>query len=106
MAAAMVARCSGSSYFTTLDTLFRNQGAWAYAGNYVAAIKNVVSSVGITSAYVDACLATPGLRDGILAIEQAGITQGVGGTPTFFVNTQKIVGAQPYATFAAAIDSM
>lgn len=105
MAAAMVARCSGSSFFTTVDTLFRNQGAWAYAPDYVSAIKRVVSGIGITSDYVDACLATPGLRDGILAIEQTGISQGVTGTPTFFINTQKIVGAQPYATFAAIIDS-
>ncbi len=106
MAAAMVARCSGSNYFTTVDTLFRNQGSWAYSANYVGAIKSVVSRIGITSEYVDACLATPGLRDGILAIEQAGITQGVGGTPTFFVNTQTIVGAQPFSAFAAAIDPL
>ena len=47
------------------------------------------------------------------AEHQAEITQdyndaeavGVGGTPTFFINGKVLVGAQPYATFAAAIDA-
>lgn len=30
---------------------------------------------------------------------------GVGGTPTFFINGKVLVGAQPYAIFAAAIDA-
>ncbi len=105
LAAAMVARCSGGGYFTTIDTLYRNQAAWAYSGNYIQAIKNVVAGIGITSAYVDACLATAGLQEGVLAIEQTGISQGVTGTPTFFINNQKVVGAQPFSTFAAIIDS-
>ncbi len=107
MAAAMVARCSGSSFFTTVDTLFRNQGSWAYAGNYVSAIKSVVSSLGITPAYVDACLATPGLRDGILAIEQAGAQQyGIDGTPTFIINGEVYAGARSFTQFAAIIDPL
>ena len=35
----------------------------------------------------------------------AGAQLGVGGTPTFFVNGKILVGAQPYANFAAAIDT-
>jgi protein-disulfide isomerase len=109
IAAAMVARCSGSNFFTTVDTLFRSQGSWAYSPNYVGAIKSVVSRIGITSDYVDACLATPGLRDGILAIRAAGIQQYgslIDGTPTFFINGQRVRGAQPFPAFAAIIDSM
>jgi protein-disulfide isomerase len=106
IAAAMVARCSGSAYFSTVDRLFQNQAAWANAGDYKGAIKGVVSGIGLSSAFVDACLVVPGLRDGILANRAMGDAQGVTGTPTFFINTQKVVGAQPYATFAAIIDSM
>jgi protein-disulfide isomerase len=104
--AAMVARCSGSNYFTTLDTLFRTQTSWASAGNYTAAIKSVVSGIGITSEDVDACLAVPGLQNGILAIMTTGTQQyNVQGTPTFFINTQRVDGAYPFATYAAIIDS-
>ena len=105
--AAMVARCSGSNYFTTLDTLFRNQASWASAGNYTAAIKSVVAGIGMTSDDVDACLAVPGLQSGILAIMTTGTQQyGVGATPTFFINTQRVDGAYPFATYAAIIDGM
>ncbi len=106
LAAAMVARCSGSNFFTTIDTLFRNQASWAYSANYTAAIKTVVSGIGITSDYVDACLAVSGLQSGILAIMTTGTQQyGVSGTPTFFINNQTVVGAYPFATYAAIIDS-
>jgi protein-disulfide isomerase len=106
LTAAMVARCSGSNFFTTVDTLFRNQASWAYTSNYTAAIKNVVAGIGITSDDVDACLAVPGLQSGILAIMATGTQQyAVGGTPTFFINSQRVDGAYPFATYAAIIDS-
>lgn len=34
-----------------------------------------------------------------------GVSKGVGGTPTFFVNGQKIVGAQPYPVWVKLIES-
>ena len=106
LTAAMVARCSGSNFFTTIDTLFRTQGSWAHASDYTAAIKNAVAGIGITSADVDACLAVPGLQSGILAIMTTGTQQySVGGTPTFFINDQRVDGAYPFATYAAIIDS-
>ncbi|MEP6985068.1 MAG: DsbA family protein [Chloroflexota bacterium] len=36
---------------------------------------------------------------------QDGESYGVTGTPTFFVNGLALVGAQPYAVFASAIDA-
>ena len=105
--AAMVARCSGTSFFTTIDTLYRNQASWAYTSNYTSAIKSVVSGIGITSDDVDACLAVPGLQSGILAIMTTGTQQyGVGATPTFFINSQRIDGAYPFATYASIIDAL
>lgn len=106
LAAAMVARCSGSGFFATIDQLYRTQGTWATASNYTAAIKNAVAPLGITSDDVDACLAVPGLQSGILAIMTTGTQQySVGATPTFFINTTRVDGAYPFATYAAIIDS-
>ena len=34
-----------------------------------------------------------------------GISKGVSGTPTFFVNGQKVVGAQPFSVFASMIEA-
>jgi protein-disulfide isomerase len=105
-AGSMVARCSGDNYFATLDALFKAQSSWAYASNYTAGLKTAVAPLGMTSADVDACLASTELRNGVLAMKQTGqSTYGVSSTPTFIINGQKVVGAQPYAVFAAIIDS-
>jgi protein-disulfide isomerase len=105
-AGSMVARCSGDNYFATLDALFKAQSSWAYASNYTASLKTVVAPLGITSATVDACLASTELRNGVLAIKQAGLsTYSISGTPTFIINGQTVLGAYPYAYFASIIDS-
>jgi protein-disulfide isomerase len=106
LSATMVARCSGDNYFATLDALFNAQSSWAPASNYTAAIKTVVAPLGVTSDVVDTCLASTELRNGVLAIKQSGqSTYGISGTPTFIINGQIVVGAYPYAYFAAIIDS-
>ncbi len=38
--------------------------------------------------------------------EARGVAAGVNSTPTFFVNGQQVLGAQPYATFQAGIDAL
>ncbi len=106
LAASMVARCSGDNYFAALDALFKAQSSWAYSANYTAAIKVVVSPLGMTSDVVDTCLASTELRNGVVAMRDGGSqTYGIQGTPTFIINGQTVVGAQPYAVFAAMIDS-
>jgi protein-disulfide isomerase len=106
IAGAMVARCSGEAYFTTLETLFRTQASWAYASDYKGALKNVMAGLGIPSNVVDTCLASTELRAGVLALKQGGLQDyGVNATPTFLINGQKVLGAYPYAYFAAIIDS-
>jgi len=106
VAGAMVARCSGDSFFTTLGALYRAQSSWAYSSNYTSAVKSVVASLGITSSDVDACLASTELRNGVLSIGSAASqTHGITGTPTFIINGQKVSGAVPFAQFAAVIDS-
>jgi len=50
------------------------------------------------------CLNDPKQKAEVDADIQAGIDAGVSGTPTFFINGQKIVGAQPYSVIKAAIE--
>jgi protein-disulfide isomerase len=53
----------------------------------------------------DACLRDEKITARINADRQEGSRLGVRGTPTFFVNGQQLVGAQPYEAFKAAIDA-
>jgi protein-disulfide isomerase len=104
LSAAMVARCSGDRYFTVLDMLFAGQGAWASSTNTTAALKAAVAPAGVSSATVDACLASADLRSGVLRIQTEGQSQyGVRATPTFIVGDQTIVGALPFADFDAIL---
>jgi protein-disulfide isomerase len=106
LAGSMVARCSGDSFFTTLDALYRAQSSWAYSTDYRTGLKAAVSPLGITSSDVDACLASTELRDGVMAIRStASQTRGINATPTFILNGTKILGALSFAEFSAKIDS-
>ena len=49
------------------------------------------------------CLESGLYRDEVLADLDEGRSYGVTGTPTFFINGQRVVGAQPLATFQAII---
>jgi protein-disulfide isomerase len=104
--ASMVARCAGDNFFTVLDALYRAQVSWASASDYKGALKKVVAPLGMTSALVDACVASSELRNGILSIKSAGTqAHGVNATPTFVINNQTFVGALSLSDFAAVISS-
>jgi protein-disulfide isomerase len=51
------------------------------------------------------CLDEATHQDEIESDYRAGVDLGVGGTPTFFINGKILVGAQPYASFAAVVES-
>lgn len=77
---------SGTIQFTTAD------------------IKKWASQIGLSSGF-NSCLDSDKYSEKIKSDTATGTQAGVSGTPTFFINNQKIVGAQPYASFKAAIDS-
>ncbi len=106
MAAAMVARCSGNGYFAVIDLLYKGQSSWAGASDLAGALKRIVAPAGMSGAEVDTCLANTDLKNGIINIQITGQNQfGVNATPTFIINGQKVVGAQPFATFDGIIRS-
>lgn len=53
----------------------------------------------------DACLRDEKITARVNADRQEGNRLGVRGTPTFFINGQQLVGAQPYEAFKAVIDA-
>jgi protein-disulfide isomerase len=103
-AAAQLARCAGSArYFEALELLFRTRTSWATSG-YEAKLKTALAPLGLPGAQLDACLASTELQAVVLQNRQAGVSQGVTGTPTFFINGTPLVGAQPYDRFKALFD--
>ena len=112
--AAEAANCSGEQgkYWEMHDRLFANQNALA-----AQELPGHAEAVGLDAAKFKACLESgkyvAKVRKDLAEAQKAGVN----GTPTFFVGltdpksseikaVRKIVGAQNYAAFKAAIDSL
>ncbi|MEK6953525.1 MAG: DsbA family protein [Candidatus Micrarchaeota archaeon] len=82
------------------DKIFENQGAIA-----ITDLKKYAADLKLNTATFDKCLDGGEKAAQVNADLQEGIANGVTGTPSFFVNGQNIVGAQPYTVFQQVLGS-
>jgi len=102
--AAMCASEQGA-FWPVADALFATQDAWKSKLEVESYFDSLATRHVRDAARFRACI-----RDGhtraLINTDVSRVTRlGVGSTPTFFVGTQMLVGAQPYAAFARAIDA-
>jgi protein-disulfide isomerase len=67
-------------------------------------LKAWAAKAGLNAAQFNSCLDSAKYKDNVQADTDAGNKYGVSGTPSFFVNGQLLVGAQPYSEFKKLID--
>jgi protein-disulfide isomerase len=79
--------------------LFANARALDDAG-----LAKAAADIGLDVARFEAARRGPTVAAALARAEALGKTAGVTGTPTFFVNGRRIVGAQPVETFRAVVD--
>ena len=90
--AAMCANEQGK-YWNMYDALFANQNS---DGTFSADdLRRMAIAVGVDAKKYDVCIGSGRTKAGISADYQAGLAIAVTGTPTFFVNGDKIDGAIP-----------
>ncbi|MDP3916804.1 MAG: thioredoxin domain-containing protein [Nanoarchaeota archaeon] len=104
--AAEAAECAGNlggneAFFAMHDKIFDNQAVDIGVG----ALKRFAGEIGLDQSKFDSCLDNGDTVDKINAHLAEANKYGASGTPTFFINGVKVVGAQPYAVFEAAIES-
>jgi len=94
------------------DVLFENQGQWngLSLADLRSQLNQYATSMGLNSASFDSCLSSPSMANEVNADLLQASQYGASGTPTFFIGNEKdgfikLVGAQPYAAFKAAIDA-
>ena len=106
LAAAMLARCGGrEKYFGFIEVLFRSQAQWSRSDDPRRELARVARFGGISQKDFDACLVNEPLMTDIR--ERAADAQqkfGIDSTPTFLIEGEKIVGAQPFEAFRDAIE--
>ncbi len=100
--AAEAADCAGEQgkFWEMHDKLFGNQASLSDA-NY----RQWAADLGLDTTQFNSCLDSKKYASEIQNDIQDGQAAGVSGTPTFFINGNKVVGAQPYSVFEQAIDA-
>lgn len=106
MAAANAARCAGeqgaAAYWAMHDRLFADIQDWP-GGNAAEAFARYADELGLDTVSFDACAAENRHQEAIEADIDLGRSRGVSSTPSFFLNDQPLVGAQPAPVFLQAI---
>ncbi len=106
-AAAHAARCAGeqgaAAYWAMHDRLFTAPGEWSNnRANEVFA--GYAQDLGLDDASFRTCQESGRFNDAITADLDFGQSRGVRSTPSFFINDQPLVGAQPLEAFNSAIE--
>jgi protein-disulfide isomerase len=99
--AAIAAECADDQgrFWEYHDLLFSNQQALG-----VPDLKRYAEQLGLDADAFAECLDSQKYNEEVSADLRDGIQAGVSGTPTFFINGRRVVGAQPLQTFQTIID--
>ena len=104
LAAFLVARAAGlDKRDAYLETFFRTSGQWTAFTKSLDILPTITDGLGMARDELDAALNNEALMTGICQVRARARTLGVHSFPTFFVGTERLVGAQPLASFEAAI---
>ncbi|MFC2162607.1 DsbA family protein [Candidatus Altiarchaeota archaeon] len=101
--AAEAAECARDQdkFWEYHDILFANQASLS-VGN----LKQYARQAGLDTKTFNGCLDSGEKKPIVDADTREGASLGVRGTPTFYINGQQIVGAQPFEVFSQIIDTM
>lgn len=101
--AAMASECAGDQgkFREYHDKLFENQKALDDAS-----LKGYAEELGLDTEKFKECLDSKKYEKKVDEDMALGQKSGVSGTPTFFINGRKLVGAQPAAAFEQILDSI
>jgi protein-disulfide isomerase len=101
--AALAAECAHEqgAFWEYHDALFVDPQAANSIDDFVELAEQIE---GIDAEQFRECLSSAKYNDEVLNDAGDARTYGVSGTPTFFINGVRLVGAQPLSAFQAAID--
>jgi len=102
--AALASECANEqdSFWEYHDILFDNQTQFSTAttDTFVGWAKDL----GLDTSQFKSCLESEKYADNVDGDSTEASTVGASGTPTFYINGNQLVGAQPFASFKAIID--
>lgn len=101
--AAEAAECASDQdkFWEYRDVLFQRQAALD-----VPSLRQYADELGLDVNRFSTCLGSGEKAEVVLADLRDGSAYGVTGTPTFFINGRKLVGAQPFSVFQTLIEQV
>lgn len=104
--AGTAAECAAdqNKFWEYHDVLFKQQNGENQGAFTKDKLIGFAQSLELDMSKFTPCLQNDQTLDRVQADTHEGQQASVNGTPTFFINGQRIVGAQPYSTFQAAIE--
>jgi protein-disulfide isomerase len=87
------------------DRLFQGKDEWADQAQAVEVLQQYASELGLDTVSFNDCMDNQSYAAEIQVDFEEGQRAGVSGTPTFYVNGQPLVGAQPFAAFVQLIEA-
>ena len=104
--AAQAAECAGAqdAYWAMHDRLFAGLQEWENNPEALAVFRGYAEELGLDMAAFNQCLDRQTYADEVQEDMEEGQRAGVTGTPTFFINGRKLVGAQPFSAFVQVIE--
>ena len=89
------------------DTLFKNQTSWENqaAEQALASFATYATEVGVNAGTFTECISSNKFAQKVKDDFEVGQKAGVNGTPSFFINGNLTVGAQPFEAFKTAIEN-
>jgi protein-disulfide isomerase len=106
--AAIATECSGEQddYWGMHDLVFDNMSQWSSSSDANAIFITYADDLDLNVDEFTSCLDDEAIAAEVNADFSDGLQYGVTATPTFFVNGQKLVGAQSYTVFSGILDSL
>lgn len=101
---AVASECANEqgAFWEMHDKIFENQAAGDFADETVT---SWAGELGLDTDSFSSCLSSDKYDEKVAKDLSDGTAAGVDGTPSFFVNGERLVGAQPFESFKALIDS-
>jgi protein-disulfide isomerase len=102
--AAEAAECADEQgkFWEYHDILFQKLSEWAAVGE--SKFKEYAQQLGLDTQKFNQCLDSGKYASEVQKDYNDGLKYGVSGTPTFFINGIKVIGAQPYSVFEQIIE--
>jgi protein-disulfide isomerase len=106
-AAAVAARCAGEQgrFWEFADQVFESQDKWEYSSAPRDHFFTIVEQLGLNKDKYNECLFSEQIMDSVEGDFQEGVSMGLTGTPTFFINRKMLVGAMDVTAWRTELDN-